>query len=172
MMTAVWGPSLWHTLHTISFNYPVSPTQAQKREYKTFMLSLRDVLPCDKCRTNLRVYFTNHPLTMKCLASRSSFSFYVYRMHEKVNRLLGKDSGLTYCDVRERYEHFRARCTKKRRKNSMFRRQESKGKGCSDALHGRKSKCILSIVPATRRCKTMSIHSSCLKKRLSGKKAR
>ena len=25
--------------------------------------------------------------------------------------MLGKKSGLTYCQVRERYEHFRARCT-------------------------------------------------------------
>lgn len=23
MITAVWGPPLWHVLHTISFNYPV-----------------------------------------------------------------------------------------------------------------------------------------------------
>ena len=25
MLTYVWGPSMWHTLHTISFNYPVKP---------------------------------------------------------------------------------------------------------------------------------------------------
>ena len=27
MLTSVWGPSLWHSLHTISFNYPVKPTK-------------------------------------------------------------------------------------------------------------------------------------------------
>ena len=27
MLTYVWGPSLWHFLHTMSFNYPVNPTQ-------------------------------------------------------------------------------------------------------------------------------------------------
>ena len=26
MLTTVWGPSLWHSLHTISFNYPTNPT--------------------------------------------------------------------------------------------------------------------------------------------------
>ena len=31
MLTSVWGPSLWHYLHTISFNYPVTPTQEQKQ---------------------------------------------------------------------------------------------------------------------------------------------
>ena len=25
MMTLIWGPNLWHYLHTISFNYPVKP---------------------------------------------------------------------------------------------------------------------------------------------------
>ena len=27
MLTAVWGPPLWHTLHTISFNYPIKPSK-------------------------------------------------------------------------------------------------------------------------------------------------
>jgi hypothetical protein len=35
----------------------------------------------------------------------------VYKLHETVNKMLKKKSGLTYCDVRERYEHFRSRCT-------------------------------------------------------------
>mgnify|MGYP001475513618 CR=1 FL=1 len=30
MLTSVWGPSMWHSLHTISFNYPVNPTQEDK----------------------------------------------------------------------------------------------------------------------------------------------
>ena len=30
MLTSVWGPSLWHFLHTVSFNYPVNPTKKDK----------------------------------------------------------------------------------------------------------------------------------------------
>ena len=30
MMTAIWGPSFWHVLHTISFNYPINPTRDKK----------------------------------------------------------------------------------------------------------------------------------------------
>ena len=30
MLTSVWGPSLWHYLHTMSFNYPVKPTETEK----------------------------------------------------------------------------------------------------------------------------------------------
>ena len=50
MVTNVWGPSLWHVLHTISFNYPVNPTEEQKQQYKDFVLSLGNVLPCGACR--------------------------------------------------------------------------------------------------------------------------
>ena len=30
MLTSIWGPSLWHSLHTMSFNYPNKPTKIQK----------------------------------------------------------------------------------------------------------------------------------------------
>ena len=39
MLTAVWGPSMWHYLHTMSFNYPVSPTKDDKIHYKKFILN-------------------------------------------------------------------------------------------------------------------------------------
>ena len=32
MLTTVWGPSMWHYLHTMSFNYPVKPTSLDKKE--------------------------------------------------------------------------------------------------------------------------------------------
>ena len=31
MLTSVWGPALWHVLHTISFNYPVKPSTSTKK---------------------------------------------------------------------------------------------------------------------------------------------
>lgn len=30
MLTTVWGPAMWHYLHTMSFNYPINPTQENK----------------------------------------------------------------------------------------------------------------------------------------------
>ena len=46
MMTAIWGPPLWFTLHTISFNYPVNPTEEDKRRYYKYFKYLGKVLPC------------------------------------------------------------------------------------------------------------------------------
>ena len=53
MLTTVWGPGMWHYLHTMSFNYPVRPTCADKDNYRSFILNLRNTLPCGKCRKNL-----------------------------------------------------------------------------------------------------------------------
>jgi len=49
---------------------------------------------------------------MKHMESRATFSRYIYDLHEVINKMLKKRSGLSYDDVRERYEHFRSRCTK------------------------------------------------------------
>ena len=57
MLTTVWGPSQWHFLHTMSFNYPVNPTDADKVHYRNHILGLRYVLPCGKCRANLTENF-------------------------------------------------------------------------------------------------------------------
>ena len=34
MLTTVWGPSMWHYLHTMSFNYPNNPTKRKKNNIK------------------------------------------------------------------------------------------------------------------------------------------
>ena len=74
MLTTVWGPSMWHFLHTMSFNYPVSPTPDQKRHYMDFILNLRNILPCKYCRMNLTNNLATRPLKMCHMESRDTFS--------------------------------------------------------------------------------------------------
>ena len=38
MITSVWGPPMWHILHTLSFNYPVKPTKEQKNIILIFII--------------------------------------------------------------------------------------------------------------------------------------
>ena len=168
MLTTVWGPSTWHLLHTMSFNYPVNPTCDEKQKYRDFILSLQYVLPCGKCRKNLKNNFKKLPLKMCHMENRAKFSLYVYRLHELVNKMLGKQSGLSYADVRERYEHFRSRCAKsieelKREHSEMMNSGE---KGCTEPLYGEKAKCILKIVPDDTPCNTFDIDEKCIKKKL------
>ena len=112
MLTSVWGPGMWHYLHTMSFNYPINPTIKDKHHYRDFVLQLKYVLPCGKCRKNLIKNFKKLPLKMSDMKNRDTFSRYIYNLHEVVNKMLGKKSNLTFEMVRERYEHFRARCAK------------------------------------------------------------
>jgi Erv1 / Alr family len=171
MLTTVWGPSTWHLLHTMSFNYPVNPTCSDKQNYRAFVLNLQNVLPCGKCRKNLKKNFKKLPLTWKCMENRDKFSMYVYKLHELINKMLNKNSGLSYDDVRERYEHFRARCAKtmkefEKEKKELVKENKEGEKGCTEPLYGEKSKCILKIVPQDTKCETFSINDKCIKKKL------
>ena len=166
MLTTVWGPAMWHSLHTISFNYPVKPTKKEKKDYRRFILNLQNVLPCRYCRENLKRNFKAHPLRVCDMKDRDSFSRYIYKLHEVVNKMLGKKSGLSYCDVRERYEHFRARCTQDKPKMFSFRKtKKKKEKGCTEPLYGKKAKCVMKIVPQDEKCKTLVIDKETIKKR-------
>lgn len=168
MLTTVWGPSMWHFLHTMSFNYPVTPTQEQKKHYMDFILNLRNILPCKYCRMNLTNNLATRPLKMCHMASRDTFSRFVYDLHETVNKLLGKNSGLSYCDVRERYEHFRSRCTQDAPKVFDFTKlyhDKTREKGCTEPLYGKKAKCVISIVPQDVKVPTFSVDDQCIKKR-------
>ena len=168
MLTTVWGPSMWHYLHTMSFNYPVNPTEDDKKHYKEFIINLQYVLPCKYCRQNLTNNFKVFPLKSCYMKDRESFSKYVYKLHEMVNKLLGKKSGLSYCDVRERYEHFRSRCTDEKPKIFDIRKTmklKKKEKGCTEPLYGKKAKCIIKIVPQEEKGNTMQIDEKCIKTR-------
>jgi len=167
MLTTVWGPSMWHYLHTMSFNYPVHPTEQDKKHYRDFVLNLQYVLPCKYCRINLKTNFKSLPLTMAVMENRETFSKYVYELHELVNRMLKKKSTLSYDDVRERYEHFRARCTEEKPKLFKVEKRrktlKNKEKGCTEPIYGKKSKCILKIVPQEEKCDTFQMDKKCVK---------
>lgn len=177
MLTSVWGPSMWHSLHTISFNYPVDPSCEDKRHYQSFIMNLQNVLPCGKCRKNLKKNFSKLPLTWADMKSRYTFSKYIYNLHEVINTMLGKNSGLTYQMVRERYEHFRSRCTKSykelkkaklaKRAKTAKKKPHPSEKGCTEPLYGEKSKCVIQIIPQSKKVETFQVDKTCLKQTAS-----
>ena len=172
MLTTIWGPSMWHFLHTMSFNYPVAPSKEDKQNYRDFIINLQNILPCKYCRQNLKTNLKANPLKMSDMESRDTFSRFIYKLHETVNKLLGKKSGLSYCDVRERYEHFRSRCTDEKPKilklslaKTLKNKKKTKEKGCTEPMYGKKAKCIIKIVPQEEKCKTLQIDKKCIKTR-------
>lgn len=168
MLTMSWGPAMWHYLHMMSFNYPVNPTPENKKQYKEFIISLKYVLPCKYCRMNLANNLKKKPLLMCHMANRETFSRYVYELHETVNKMLHKKSNLSYCDVRERYEHFRSRCTDEKPKVFNFKQsstRKKKEKGCTEPLYGKKSRCVINIVPQEDKSATFKMDKKCIKTR-------
>lgn len=160
MLTDVWGPAQWHVLHTMSFNYPVRPTREQRRAYRDHVLGLRNVLPCGKCRENLALNFARLPLRAAHMASRATFSRYVYDLHELVNRMLGKTSGLSYEQVRDRYEEFRARCAPPSAPAAPAAPPAGEN-GCTEPILGVKQRCLILIVPKTTAGETLTVDERC-----------
>jgi hypothetical protein len=168
MLTSVWGPSLWHYLHIMSFNYPVNPTVNDKKYYRNFVINLKYVMPCKFCRINLKTNFKTLPLTISNMKNRDTFSRYIYNLHELVNEMLNKKSKLSYEDVKERYEHFRSRCVNEKINTftkPLKKTLKKKEKGCTEPLYGKKSKCIIKIVPIDDKGLTFQMDKKCIKRR-------
>jgi len=176
MLTTVWGPSMWHYLHVMSFNYPVNPTNQEKKHYREFILNLQYTLPCKYCRLNLKTNLKELPITIATMKNRDTFSKYIYDLHEIINTMLKKVSNLSYDEVRDRYEHFRSRCTdipkvynikqlKELKRTKNGEPGEPKEKGCTEPLYGKKSKCIIKIVPQEEKGESFQMDKKCIKTR-------
>jgi hypothetical protein len=153
--TSVWGPALWHFLHTISFNYPTKPSYEDKVFYYRFVTNLGKVLPCRACRENyalnlhdagfalrqkgrsFRKFIAKHP----SLVNRHVFSEFVYNLHEAVRKMQGKKTNVQYAELRDNYELFRASCKKRGKKSHG---------GCTEPLSKIRSECIVNIRPVTK----------------------
>ena len=160
MLTSVWGPPLWHALHTLSFTYPPRPTEGDKEHYFNFIHDLQYVLPCKMCRKNLTKNLNIHPLTREALANRYTFSKWVFDLHQLVNKMLKKKPNrLTYEMVRSTYENFRARCVITDKKNE---------EGCTEPLYGKYARCELYIVPQGSKGSSIRIDPSCILSKKSG----
>ena len=169
MITSIWGPGMWHFLHTISFNYPNKPTKEDKAHYKQYIDSLQHVLPCKYCRENYGNNLKNAGYKAGVFKNRDTFSRFVYRLHNEVNKQLDKPTCLTYEEVRDRYENYRSRCLSADEIAKMIQRK--KERGCVHPIHGESRRAII-IIKKKSDCRGMksSIQDSCKSKSSSKKR--
>lgn len=113
LITKIWGPPLWTSLHCISFGYPIEPSDEHKKNYKDFFANLGNVLPCRYCRESYLEFIKEEGsiLNDEVMENRETFTKWFYNLHNKVNKKLGMDYGITYEDVKKKYESYRAKCT-------------------------------------------------------------
>ena len=190
MLTYVWGPSLWHFLHCMSFNYPVKPTCEEKKYYLNFIYSLENILPCRYCRENLKRNLKETSFSIRQLKNRATFSKYIYTLHNHINKMLGKKTKISFIEVRNRYENFRSRCSKKQKvkhfkikktkltknnkkclnSNNKIQYNNKIEEGCVNPINGVKSKCLIRIVPKECRASTFKMDPKCKAYKLKTKK--
>ena len=140
MVTFIWGPSFWNFLHMVSFAYPTSPSQKDKKNYMAFIKQLKCILPCKHCRDNLTDNLKTVKLSLSSMKSQESFSKFVYDLHNQVNVMLGKQPYLTFSAVQEKYDGFRLRCDR------------------NDST----SKCVIQIVPRSCKDRNFEVDPGCV----------
>ena len=145
--SAIFGPPFWMTIHLVSFNYPVQPTEEDKKNYSQWLHSMGKVLPCKYCRDNFEKNMKHAGFNASCLDSRFAFSTFCYDLHCSVNKMLGKESP-SYEDIRSKYEIFRAKCLTNEQKAEL--QLNNKELGCIRPVHnGYRGKSVINIVPNT-----------------------
>lgn len=85
----IWGPHFWFVLHFITFNYPDNPTTYDKQSHKVFFESVKDILPCEKCRRHYRNHIAQFPLEV-ALDNRIDLIKWLIQVHNIVNKSLNK----------------------------------------------------------------------------------
>lgn len=91
MKPEIWGPYAWIFLHSITLEYPDNPTIEDKKNMNNFIQSLKDILPCLKCRVNFRDHLQNNPLDDNALSSKKNLIKWLIDIHNSVNKLNGKE---------------------------------------------------------------------------------
>jgi hypothetical protein len=164
MSPLIWGPLMWNYLHISSFNYPVNPSALDKKNKKNFVSALSQDLPCKACRENLANNLEKIGYSDDVFENRETYSRFIYNLHNQVNKELKKPITLSYEEVRDRYEHFRGRCLNDVPVLPRHNHTENDAKSdvCDSPYYGKKSKCIISIVPNDSDKETFNIDKSCI----------
>lgn len=90
-MTQLWGPLGWMTLHSISLNYPDTPSDNDKAILKQFMNSFADCISCPSCKTHFLGMFSSYIRSIPSWCdNRSELFIFIARAHNTVNKRLDK----------------------------------------------------------------------------------
>jgi len=112
LLTTIWGPSTWESLHCITFNYPHNPTPDDKQHYKSYFTSLQYVLPCCLCRDHYSHFIITEgtALTDDVMKNRETLTYWLYTLHNAVDKRLGFEYNITYEDMCNKYNGYIAHC--------------------------------------------------------------
>lgn len=100
---AIWGKSAWKFLTSVVLAYPDHPTKDQMDQYMNLFMSLKTVLPCEKCKMNYEKNITQIPLTYNDLQNKDSLMTWYIQIRNLVNKEQGKAQLTKYDIIDELY---------------------------------------------------------------------
>jgi len=83
----LWGSEGWYFIHYVALNYPLNPTEKDKKSYFQFFASLEHTLPCEGCAFNFGEKMKKYPPKLE---NRESLFNWTVDMHNSVNKENGK----------------------------------------------------------------------------------
>jgi len=99
-MTSIWGPLGWMTLHSVSINYPDTPTEIEKQICSRFIDMFGESITCHICKSHfLRMLQTYRSLHPEYLNSKQNFFLFTVRAHNTVNKRLDKPTVKTIAEA-------------------------------------------------------------------------
>ena len=116
LMTKIWGPHAWEFLHCVTFGYPLEPSDEQKEWYHNFFINIGNILPCRLCHESYMEFIRETGIhdddwNSSIFDNRDKLTRWFYEVHNRVNQKLGVDYQVTYENVKNRYESYRAGCS-------------------------------------------------------------
>jgi hypothetical protein len=90
-MTKYWGPLGWMTLHSISLNYPNTPSVEDKQILIRFMDNFTESITCHYCQSHFKTIFQTYKgLFPSWNSSKYDLFVFIVRAHNTVNKRLDK----------------------------------------------------------------------------------
>ena len=102
LLPEIWGPPYWFVLHTIAQTYPTTPNSVTKRKYYDFIQNLPLFIPNPEISNHFISLLDRFPVS-PYLDNRDSFIRWVHFIHNRINRILGKEE-ITLFEALDQYK--------------------------------------------------------------------
>ena len=106
--TSKWGPACWDFLFTsIIGRYPFKINKNNKehlllkKQFKSLLLNLKNILPCIFCRNSFKIFIKELPID-HYLNGRIELMYWLYLIKDKVNTKLINQENQCYIDEKNR----------------------------------------------------------------------
>lgn len=104
----IWGPHFWFFLHTIAYNYPVTPNEVVKRKYYDLIMNMPLFIPDVEIGKKFSALLDKYPVT-PYLGNNKDFQKWMHFIHNYINKNIGKPQ----ISRREAYEIYKEKYANK-----------------------------------------------------------